>query len=106
LAAALELWPFAGNELAFTSPLVQPKARAFRYLTNSSIDWGQNDERIAAWVDAERARRNGQAVLFEPSHLRPGVNVIGLNSLAGGGSYNQHRWLREHKDPEGHFRYT
>jgi hypothetical protein len=106
LTAALELWPYAGNALAFTSPLVQPKTQAFRYLTNSSIDWGQNDERVGAWLVEERARRPGQMVVWEPSHIRPGVNVIGLNSLAGGGSYNQHRWLREHAQPEGHFRYT
>lgn len=106
LAAAFELLPYAGNALAFTSPLVQPKTETFRYLTNSSVDWGQNDERVQAWLPEERARRAGQTVLWEPSHIRPGVNVIGLNSLAGGGNYNQHRWLREHMNPEGHFRYT
>ena len=51
VAVAAELQPYAGNALAFTSPLVQPKTQAFRYVTNSSIDWGQNDERIAAWVE-------------------------------------------------------
>lgn len=104
--AALELVPYSGNALAFTSPLVQPKRQAFRFLTNSSIDWGQNDERVQPWMDRERERFRGQLLLWEPTHIRPGRNVIGLNSLAGGGSYNQHRWLREHREPEGHYRHT
>lgn len=106
LGALAENLPYAGNSLAFTSPLVQPKREAYRFLTNSSIDWGQNDERVEGWLAEQRARRPGQTLLFEPVHVRPGLNVIGLNALAGGASLEQHRWLREQRRPEGHFRHT
>jgi hypothetical protein len=104
LALLLEHRPYWGNALAFTNALVQPKAQAFRYLTNSSIDWGQNDERVLPWL--ERRRRVWPVLHFEPTHVRPGINVMGLNSLAGGGSLRQFRYLREHLNPGGHFGHT
>ncbi len=106
LGALTENLPYAGNALAFTSPLVQPKREAYRFLTNSSIDWGQNDERVNEWLARQRSEHPGETLVFEPTHIRPGRNVIGLNSLAGGASFEQHRWLREHRRPEGHFRHT
>lgn len=106
LGTLFENLPYAGNSLAFTSPLVQPKEQAYRFLTNSSIDWGQNDEKVQSWLAQQRLARPGQSVLWEPTHIRPGWNVIGLNSLAGGGSFEQFRWLRERRRPEGHFRHT
>jgi hypothetical protein len=106
VGAALELLPYTGNALAFTSPLVQPKERAFRFLTNSSIDWGQNDQKVGPWIRAQRQRDPERVWHFEPTHLRPGRNVIGLNTLAGGGRANQHRYLRRHLQPIGHFRHT
>ncbi len=102
LLAALEALPYLGNTLALTNALVQPKREAWRYLTNSSLDWGQNDEKVAAWV----ARRRFAPVHVEPTHIRPGVNVIGLNVWAGAGQARQHAWLRAHVRPEGHFRHT
>ncbi len=102
LVAALEAVPYLGNALAFTNALVRPKEQAYRYLTNSSIDWGQNDEQVVAWLKT----RYWSAVHFEPTHVRPGVNVIGLNAWAGAGQARQHAWLRAHRPPEGHFRHT
>lgn len=104
LVACVEQGPYWGNALAFTNALVQPKAQAFRFLTNSSIDWGQNDERVQAWLAQQR--RVWPVLHFEPTHARPGINVMGLNSLAGGGSYRQFRFLREHLNPGGHFGHT
>ncbi len=100
--AALEAAPYLGNTLAFTNALVHPKEEAWRYLTNSSLDWGQNDEKIPAWV----ASRGFAPVHVEPTHIRPGVNVIGLNVWAGAGQARQHAWLRAHVHPAGHFRHT
>lgn len=102
LGAAAEALPYLGNTLAFTNVLVQPKSEAYRYLTNSSIDWGQNDEKLRPWLE----KQGWGAALVEPVHIRPGLNVIGLNVLAGAGQWRQHRWLREHARPGGHFRHT
>jgi hypothetical protein len=102
LVAGIETAPYLGNSLAFTNALVQPKREAWRFLTNSSLDWGQNDEKVAAWVAARRFA----PVHVEPTHLRPGVNVIGLNVWAGAGQARQHAWLRANLRPAGHFRHT
>jgi hypothetical protein len=99
---AVEALPYLGNALAFTSAGLQPKTAAFRYLTNSSIDWGQNRRKLRAWLPAQRFG----PVHVEPPHALPGVNVIGLNRLAGAARFSQHRWLREHAQPTAHFRHT
>jgi hypothetical protein len=99
---AVESLPYAGNALAFTNVALEPKTAAFRYLTNSSIDWGQNRRKLKAWLPAQRFER----VHVEPPHALPGVNVIGLNRLAGAVRFAQHRWLRERAQPFAQFRHT
>jgi hypothetical protein len=100
--SAAESLPYLGNALAFTNLALQPKSAAFRYLTNSSIDWGQNRRKLRAWLPSQPFAD----AHLEPSHALPGVNVIGLNRLAGAVRFEQHRWLREHATPFAHFRHT
>ena len=95
LAALAENVPYLGNHLAFTNAAVWPKREAFRLLTNANIDWGQNDEKIAGWLE-ERGLRGAA---FNPYHALPGENVFDLNYLAGVGRFRQHQWLREHVSP-------
>jgi 4-amino-4-deoxy-L-arabinose transferase-like glycosyltransferase len=106
LAAAglgvVEVLPYLGNALAFTNAFVFPKRDAFRYLAGSNLDWGQNDEKVATWL--EQAGMRPAAV--EPAQLRPGWNVVSVNSLAGISSPRRYRWARERLEPEGHFRHT
>ncbi len=99
---ALESAPYLGNSLAFTNAFVHPKQDAFKYLAGSSIDYGQNEEKVGAWIEA----KGWPDPHFEPNHIRPGINVIGLNSLAGVVSGRAHRFVRENVEPKGHFRHT
>jgi hypothetical protein len=103
--ALLELAPYAGNVYAFTSPLVEPKAQAFRYMA-ANIDLGQNDDKVLEWLHDERRRHPDETLLFDPAHIRPGLNVIDLNVLVGQNGEAQFRWLREHRNPVGHFDHT
>ena len=100
--AALETAPYLGNSLAFTNGFVLPKKDAFKYLAGSSIDYGQNDQKVGEWLKA----KGWPDPHFEPNHIRPGINVIGLNMLAGVVSGRAHRFVRENLEPKGHFRHS
>ncbi len=102
LAAMAENVPYLGNHLAFTNVAVQPKREAFRLLTNANIDWGQNDDKIRGWLRAQGL----EGAALDPVQALPGENVFDLNRLAGVGKFAQHRWLREHASPRGHFGHT
>jgi hypothetical protein len=100
--AALEGVPYLGNELAFTNAFVQPKKDAFKYIAGSSLDYGQNDEKVGAWL----SRRGFRDAHFEPNHVRRGINVLSVNTLTGVVTDRPHRWLRAHVEPKGHFRHS
>ena len=102
LAALAENVPYLGNHLAFTNAAVWPKREAYLLLTNANIDWGQNDDKIAGWLD-ERGLRGAA---FNPYHALPGENVFDLNYLAGVGRFRQHQWLRAHASPRAHLGHT
>ena len=102
LAALAENVPYLGNHLAFTNAAVWPKREAYRLLTNANIDWGQNDDKIAGWLD-ERAFAAPPSIRTTPF---PGENVFDLNYLAGVGRFRQHQWLREHVSPRAHLGHT
>jgi Dolichyl-phosphate-mannose-protein mannosyltransferase len=100
--AGVETLPYAGNDLAFTNALVLPKKDAFKYIAGSSLDYGQNEEKVGPWLKGQPWKNPH----FEPNHVRPGINVIGVNALTGVATDRPHRWLREHVEPLGHFRHS
>jgi len=102
LAALLENGMYFGNPLAFTNAGVWPKRQAFRLVADSNLDWGQNDEKIEAWLD----QHPGSRTRFDPPHLLPGRNTFSVNEVAGVSDFERHRFLREHADPAGHFHHT
>ena len=102
LASIAESAAYLGNPLSFTNAAVWPKRRVFRLIADSSVDWGQNRDKIARWLSA----RGVEDSHLDPLHVLPGHNTIDLNALAGVWDFEQHRWLREHADPRGHFGHT
>jgi hypothetical protein len=92
---------YAGNPLSFTNAAVWPKREVFRLISDSNVDWGQNRDKIAGWLAASAP----QGVL-DPVHILPGRNTFSLNTLAGVFDFEQHRWLREHGSPGGHYGHT
>jgi hypothetical protein len=101
VAAGVQV-PYLGNHLAFTSDALWPKRNAFRWLADSNIDYGQNDERVETWREARGLR----SAWLDPVHALPGENLFSLNRLAGVGKFEQHRWLREHASAHAHLGYT
>jgi hypothetical protein len=103
LAALAEKCLISATISPSRTPPSGPSARPTASLTNANVDWGQNDDKIAGWLD-ERGGLRGAA--FNPYHALPGENVFDLNYLAGVGRFRQHQWLREHASPRAHLGHT
>ena len=103
LAALAENVPYLGNHLAFTNAAVWPKREAFRLLTNANIDWGQNDEKIAGWLDERGLRGAAFNPYPRPSAARTSSTSTTSRAWA---RFRQHQWLREHVSPRAHLGHT
>ena len=101
----VEVTPYFGNSLAFTNSLIWDKKDAYRYIADSNIDWGQNEE--AARRASAREYPDGH---FEPRRVRAGINIIRLNDLVGlyeiYGQGDPHAWVRENLEPQRHLLHT
>ncbi|MGE0396862.1 MAG: ArnT family glycosyltransferase [Kofleriaceae bacterium] len=89
------------NPLSFTNSLIIHKERAYDWVADSNLDWGQHDETIASQV------REGvlPAERVNPPHPLVGRNIFAVNTVAGVWSYEQfesYRWLRETIPPTEH----
>jgi hypothetical protein len=93
-----EQLPYLGNHLAFTNALVQPKRQAFHYVSDSNLDWGQNDDRLETWLVAT----GRTAVPVDPPNPLPGEIIYHVR-LLGGARYN---WIRRNLQPLEHFRHS
>lgn len=102
VVALAENAAYFGNPLAFTNAALWPKRLAYRVVADSNIDWGQSRERIGKTI----ARAGAGHTILEPLHVLPGHNTLRLNTLAGVSDFEQHRWVREHLRPGGHFDHT
>lgn len=102
VVSVLEVGFYFGNPLAFTNVAVQPKAEVFRLLADSNLDWGQNRDKIEAWL----AKRGQGLSRLDPVHVLPGHNTLSVNVLAGIRDLERHRWVREHLTPLGHLGHT
>lgn len=102
LLALVEHLPFWNNSLSFSNQIVFDKKNAYQVLTDSNIDWGQNYSHVMAMAAAEYPE-----AAINPPHILPGINIIRLNFLAGVfRNWEQHRWVREHLEPERHLLHT
>lgn len=94
---------FLGNPLAYTNLAVWPKAKVYRLIADSNIDWGQNADRDHHLIRMSRFA----AAEVNPPHPQPGLNAVDLNRLVGiFGDPRRYQWLRENLEPVGHFRHT
>ena len=91
-----EQWPYLGDHLAFTNLFVWPKTRVWRVTGDSNVDYGQDSAKAEAWVREQREAH------LDPPHIMPGRNVFGVTALYHPGR----RWIREHLEPDGHFRFS
>jgi hypothetical protein len=95
LAAVGENAVYLGNHLAFTNAVVQPKRHVFRWIGDSNVDWGQNDDRIDDYL----ARVPFDPTHVNPVHVLPGHDLLNVSLASGAVLYQRHRWVRENLEP-------
>lgn len=71
-------WQATPHSLAWTAPPFQP---AYRWVSDSNVDFGQDADRLAAWVDDQVA--TGEAVWVSQVLPRGGENPAGSLPLVG-----------------------
>jgi hypothetical protein len=102
-AAGLVAWLVASSfsvhphYLAYFNELAGGPANGWRWLIDSNLDWGQDDERVRQVV---AARGPGHA-LFDPSGPVAGRIAVGVSDLVGRdpAAARRHAWLRDNFQP-------
>jgi hypothetical protein len=79
--------------IAYFNELVWDRKQAYRYLSDSNIDWGQGRFDLARWC-----KRHPEAQV-EPHRPRAGRVVVGVSKLTGVENPKRFEWLRENFEP-------
>ena len=80
--------------LTYFNEIVWDKTQTYKYLADSNIDWGQNQNELAAYLASHPA-----AVYDEP-RIQPGELVVGVNKLVGiSRRPYEYEWLRQNFEP-------
>ena len=92
---------YGSNVLSFTNSFILDKKNVYRYLTDSNVDWKQNDAKVNRWI------ANRPSSVLNPPHLVVGENVISVNYWTGvvGGATDketQYGPLRGRREPDRH----
>lgn len=80
--------PYREDPIAFTNLTVWPKSRAYWFMADSNLDYGQNRSRVAGY-----AKDLGQAFVMDQATVTPGLFVAGANELTIFDTRASHRWL-------------
>jgi hypothetical protein len=90
--------------LAYFNELAGGPAYGWRWLIDSNLDWGQDDEYVRRVVAAHGPGR----VLFDPSGPVAGRIAVGVSNLVGRdpGAAKRHAWLRDNFKPIATIGYT
>ena len=83
--------------LAYFNELAGGPANGWRWLVDSNLDWGQDDERVRRLA----AARGPGGVLFDPSGPVAGRIAVGISNLVGRdpAAARRHAWLRDNFRP-------
>jgi dolichyl-phosphate-mannose-protein mannosyltransferase len=83
--------------LAYFNELAGGPANGWRWLIDSNLDWGQDDERVRHVV----AARSPAGVLFDPSGPVVGRIAVSVSNLVGRdpAAARRHAWLRDNFRP-------
>ncbi len=100
--AMFDLLPYFGNGISFTNSFIYKKVDAFKYTTDSNIDWFHNYSHSRGLADNLIGDYHDT-----PGHILPGNNLISLNKLAGVmHNFDQYQWVRDNLKPLMHFEHT
>jgi hypothetical protein len=87
--------PYFSDPIAFTGALVQPKARAWWYVGDSNLDYGQNRSRL----DGMLVRARIPDAVVDPPSLTSGPTVLSGNRLTVADRDGLGAWLFRNEAP-------
>ena len=91
LVSVLSYYP---NFLPYFNEFVWNRSRAYRYLADSNIDWGQNANELDGYLAAH------PDAVFTPDDVQSGRIVLSVNQLTGvSGGPQKYEWLRDNFEP-------
>jgi hypothetical protein len=94
---------FHPHYLAYFNELIGDRKNMWRYLADSNVDWGQNDQAVVR--DVARAAP-GSVALVPASPVRGRV-LVNVNSLVGVSAPRERfAWLRDRFQPVDHIGYS
>jgi 4-amino-4-deoxy-L-arabinose transferase-like glycosyltransferase len=100
--AALAVWLVASvlsyypHYIPYFNEFVWDRKQAYRYLSDSNVDWGQGEWYLARWREQHPEAR------VEPHASHPGRIVVGISKLTGVLNPRRYKWLRQNFHPTEH----
>jgi hypothetical protein len=85
--------------IPYFNELVWDRKDAYKFLSDSNVDWGQGRWDLARW------RERHPHAHVEPRVPRAGLVVVGVTKLTGVVNSKRFKWLRENFEPIGHIAY-
>jgi hypothetical protein len=86
--------------IPYFNELVWDRKQAYRFLSDSNIDWGQGRGDLAHWHERHPEAR------VEPHVPRAGRVVVGVSKLTGVETPERFKWLRDNFEPIDHVAYA
>lgn len=82
------------NFIAYTNEFITNKKNAWRYFADSNLNWGQRQEQIKKYLEAN------PDIIFEPKQPVNGKILVSINKLVGAKDPGEYAWLRNGHEPE------
>jgi 4-amino-4-deoxy-L-arabinose transferase-like glycosyltransferase len=102
LAAAwlvISVLSYHPHYIPYFNELVWDRKDAYKFLSDSNVDWGQGQWDLARW------RERHPHAHVEPRVPRSGLVVVGVTKLTGVVNTKRFKWLRDNFEPIGHIAY-
>ncbi len=97
----LSVLSYYPHHLSYVNEIIWDRTKAYRYLADSNIDWGQNEAYLTEYLETH------SNAIIEPAEPIEGLLIVSVNRLVGvRGGPEQYRWLRDNFEPIGHLVYS
>ncbi|HSL84606.1 MAG TPA: hypothetical protein VLF66_17670, partial [Thermoanaerobaculia bacterium] len=106
VGAALAVWlslsvfSYYPHLIPYMNELLPDRKTAYRILSDSNLDWGQDLEFVERW------REEHPEVIWQPAEPTAGRILVGTNWLTGVFKRRHDPWLRGRFEPVDHLRYS
>lgn len=99
---AVSVASYYPHYLAYFNEFVWDRTKAYKYLADSNLDWGQSRDYLSEYMSAHPDAK------YEPQKIKTGQIVVSVNDLLGISDISsaQFAWLRENFEPDDTIAYS